>query len=188
MKPNRVTKSEYAKLRGCAPSAVTRAIKEGYTPLAFAGLFSLVSNLLYLALPIYTFQIYGRVMTSYSVPTLLVITFGVLLAFVISGVIDDYRARVLVNFGVVMDQRVSGRVFSALFSELPSAPLQVSSEGLTWAPVAEGEVSTTDEECPGARRYPFVTGFTPEQHRGCLAERLFDFFGGKDDAAGTPAR
>lgn len=29
MKPNRVTKSEYAKLRGCAASAVTRAIKEG---------------------------------------------------------------------------------------------------------------------------------------------------------------
>lgn len=94
---------------------LTRAIKEGYTPLAFAGLFTLVSNLLYLALPIYTFQIYGRVMTSYSVPTLLVITFGVLLAFIISGVIDDYRARVMVNFGVVMDQRVSGRVFSALF-------------------------------------------------------------------------
>ena len=61
--------------------------------VAFAGLFSLVSNLLYLALPIYTFQIYGRVMTSYSVRTLLVITFGVLLAFVISGVIDDYRAQ-----------------------------------------------------------------------------------------------
>ncbi|MDF2901252.1 MAG: type secretion system permease/ATPase [Phenylobacterium sp.] len=97
---------------------LTRAIKEGYTPLAFAGLFSLVSNLLYLALPIYTFQIYGRVMTSYSVPTLLVITFGVLLAFIISGVIDDYRAKVLVNFGVVMDQRVSGRVFSALFDSV----------------------------------------------------------------------
>lgn len=29
MKPNRVTKKEYATLRGCAPSAVTRAIKEG---------------------------------------------------------------------------------------------------------------------------------------------------------------
>lgn len=29
MKPQRVTKSEYAKLRKCAPSAVTRAIKEG---------------------------------------------------------------------------------------------------------------------------------------------------------------
>jgi phage terminase Nu1 subunit (DNA packaging protein) len=29
VKPNRVTKSQYAKLRGCAASAVTRAIKEG---------------------------------------------------------------------------------------------------------------------------------------------------------------
>jgi phage terminase Nu1 subunit (DNA packaging protein) len=29
VKPQRVTKSEYAKLRKCAPSAVTRAIKEG---------------------------------------------------------------------------------------------------------------------------------------------------------------
>ena len=94
---------------------LTRAIKEGYAPLAFAGVFSLVSNLLYLALPIYTFQIYGRVMTSYSVPTLLVISFAVLLAFFVSGLIDDFRAKVMVNFGVVMDQRVSGRVFTALF-------------------------------------------------------------------------
>lgn len=94
---------------------LTRAIREGYKPLAYAGLFSLVSNLLYLALPIYTFQIYGRVMSSYSVPTLLVLTFMVLLAFVISGLVDDYRAKVLVNYGLIMDQRVSGRVFSALF-------------------------------------------------------------------------
>ena len=97
---------------------LTRAIKEGYTPLAYAGLFSLVSNLLYLALPIFTFQIYGRVMASYSVPTLLVLTFMVLLAFLISGLIDDYRAKVLINYGVAMDQRVSGRVFSALFDSV----------------------------------------------------------------------
>ncbi|WP_374532473.1 type I secretion system permease/ATPase [Phenylobacterium sp.] len=97
---------------------LTRAIKEGYTPLAYAGVFSLVSNLLYLALPIFTFQIYGRVMASYSVPTLLVLTFMVLLAFLISGLIDDYRAKVLINYGVAMDQRVSGRVFSALFDSV----------------------------------------------------------------------
>ncbi|WP_332767524.1 type I secretion system permease/ATPase [Phenylobacterium sp.] len=94
---------------------LTRSIKEGYTPLWFAAGFSAVSNLLYLALPLYTFQIYGRVMTSYSVPTLVVITVAVLAAFIISGLIDDYRAKVLINFGVVMDQRVSGKVFSALF-------------------------------------------------------------------------
>ncbi|MES2895147.1 MAG: type I secretion system permease/ATPase [Pseudomonadota bacterium] len=94
---------------------LTRSIKEGYTPLWFAAGFSAVSNVLYLALPLYTFQIYGRVMTSYSVPTLVVITVAVLAAFIVSGLIDDYRAKVLINFGVVMDQRVSGKVFSALF-------------------------------------------------------------------------
>ncbi|MDP3749231.1 MAG: type I secretion system permease/ATPase [Phenylobacterium sp.] len=94
---------------------LTRSIKEGYTPLWFAAGFSAVSNVLYLALPLYTFQIYGRVMTSYSVPTLVVITVAVLGAFIVSGLIDDYRAKVLINFGVVMDQRVSGKVFSALF-------------------------------------------------------------------------
>ncbi|WP_293400447.1 type I secretion system permease/ATPase [Phenylobacterium sp.] len=107
---------------------LTRAIKEGYKPLAYAGGFSLVSNLLYLALPIFTFQIYGRVLSSYSVPTLLVLTFMVMLAFLVSGLIDDYRAKVLINYGVIMDQRVSGRVFSALFDTVirgnPSARSQ----------------------------------------------------------------
>jgi len=109
---------------------LTRAIKEGYTPLLFAGLFSLVSNLLYLALPIYTFQIYGRVMLSYSVPTLLVITFAVLGAFIVSGIIDDYRAKVLINFGVVMDQRVSGKVFSALFDGAVRGSPSIRSQAL----------------------------------------------------------
>lgn len=94
---------------------LTRAIREGYPSLAAAAGFSLVSNLLYMALPLYTFQIYGRVMSSGSVPTLLVITFGVLFTFAVSGVIDHYRAKVLINYGLVMDQRVSGHVFSALF-------------------------------------------------------------------------
>ena len=56
---------------------LSRAVKEGYRPLVYAAAFSLVSNLLYLALPLYTFHIYGGVMTSGSVPTLLVITTGV---------------------------------------------------------------------------------------------------------------
>ena len=94
---------------------LTRAVKEGYGPLAYAAGFSLVSNLLYLALPLYTFHIYGGVMSSASIPTLLVVTFGVLGAFVMSGVIDHYRAKVLINFGVLMDQRVSGHVFAVLF-------------------------------------------------------------------------
>ena len=94
---------------------LTRAVKEGYAPLAVAAGFSLVSNLLYMALPLYTFQIYGRVMTSASTATLLVITFGVLVCFLVSGVVDHYRAKVLIHFGVLLDQRVSGHIFAALF-------------------------------------------------------------------------
>jgi len=69
-------------------NVLTGALKEGSRPLAFAAGFSLISNLLYLALPLYTFQIYGRVLSSHSVSTLIVLTVGTLLVFLISGVID----------------------------------------------------------------------------------------------------
>lgn len=97
---------------------LTRAIKQGYTPLAFAFAFSLASNLLYFAMPLYTFQIYGRVMASSSVASLLVLTITVLGAFAISSVIDHYRAKVLVSMGVALDHRVSGQVFTALFDRV----------------------------------------------------------------------
>lgn len=94
---------------------LTRALKDGATPLAFAGGFSLISNLLYLALPLYTFQIYGRVLASYSISTLVVLTVGALLVFLISGVIDELRTRVLISYGITLDQKVSSHVFAALF-------------------------------------------------------------------------
>jgi PrtD family type I secretion system ABC transporter len=92
-----------------------RALREGYKPAVVAFGFSLVSNLLYLALPLYTYQIYGRVMVSQNQATLWSLTAITLFVFAISSVIDDYRARILINYGVVLDQRVSGRVFVALF-------------------------------------------------------------------------
>lgn len=109
---------------------LTRAVKEGYQPLAFAFAFSLASNLLYLAMPLYTFHIYGGVMTSGSLETLWVITFGVMAAFVLSSIIDHYRAKVLINFGVLMDQRVSGHVFAALFEGGARGTPQAKSQAL----------------------------------------------------------
>lgn len=109
---------------------LTRALKEGMSPLAFAGLFSFVSNLLYLALPLYTFQIYGRVLSSYSVPTLVVLTVGVLVVFLISSVIDELRTRVLINYGIMLDQRVSSHVFAALFDAERRGGTQARSQAL----------------------------------------------------------
>jgi PrtD family type I secretion system ABC transporter len=92
-----------------------RALREGYKPAAVAFMFSLVSNLLYLALPLYTYQVYGRVMVSQNQATLWMLTLVTLFVFAISSVIDDFRARILINYGVALDQRVSGRVFTGLF-------------------------------------------------------------------------
>ena len=92
-----------------------RALREGYKPAAVAFGFSLVSNLLYLALPLYTYQIYGRVMVSQNQSTLWMLTLVTLFVFCVSGAIDDFRARVLINYGVALDQRVSGRIFTSLF-------------------------------------------------------------------------
>ena len=74
-----------------------RALRDGYKPAAVAFGFSLVSNLHYLALPLYTFQVYGSVLSSQSQATLLSLTLITLFVFVISSVIDDLRARIMIN-------------------------------------------------------------------------------------------
>ncbi|MEG3185183.1 penicillin-binding protein 1B [Novilysobacter erysipheiresistens] len=51
------------------------------------------------------------------------------------------------------------RVWSNLFSRLPSAPLKVGDKGLDWQWVVGS--NTTDAGCPGARRFAFVAGFAP---------------------------
>ncbi|CAN7204484.1 type I secretion system permease/ATPase [Phenylobacterium sp. LjRoot219] len=96
-------------------NALTRALHDGKRPFIVAAVFSFFSNVLYLAMPLYTFQVYGRVMQSESQSTLWVLTFITVFVFAVSSVIDDYRARILINYGVMLDQRVSGRLFSGLF-------------------------------------------------------------------------
>nr|WP_225876321.1 penicillin-binding protein 1B [Lysobacter terrestris] len=58
------------------------------------------------------------------------------------------------------------RVWSAMFARLPSAPLQVGSKGIDWQWVIGS--NTTDADCAGARRMPFVAGFAP-QYTPCPA-------------------
>jgi len=96
-------------------NVLTRTLSDGKHPFAVAASFSFFSNLMYLALPLYTYQVYGRVLVSQNIPTLVVLTAITLFCFAVSSAIDDYRARILINYGVMLDQRVSGKVFSALF-------------------------------------------------------------------------
>ena len=98
-------------------NVLTRALAEGRRPFAVAAAFSFFSNVLYLALPLSTYQIYGRVLISQNVPTLLVLTAITGFVFAVSSAIDDVRAQILINYGVLLDQRVSGRIFTAMFDD-----------------------------------------------------------------------
>ena len=60
------------------------------------------------------------------------------------------------------------RVWSGIFSRLPSAPLDVAGKGLDWQWVAQS--ASTDAGCPGARRFPFVAGFAPAYQPCVYAE------------------
>jgi len=97
------------------PSMLADALAMGKTSFMFAGLFSLASNLLYLALPIYTNQIYSRVLSSHSGSTLIVLTVGAAFVFLLSGILDHFRAQVLINFGVAFDRKLASTTFAALF-------------------------------------------------------------------------
>ncbi|HVI58198.1 MAG TPA: penicillin-binding protein 1B [Luteimonas sp.] len=74
------------------------------------------------------------------------------------------------------------RVWSGLFSRLPSAPLKVGSEGLDWQWVAQS--SSTDASCPGARRFPFAAGYAPPYEPCVYAEPDYPQDGEQDEGGG----
>jgi len=141
-------------------NVLTRALQEGKRPFAVAATFSFFSNLLYLAMPLYTYQVYGRVMQSESQATLWVLTFITVFVFGVSSVIDDYRARVLINYGVALDQRVSGRLFSSLFDAAvrgdPSGRAQVLRDLDTFRQTLTGVAAAAFFDLPWIPVFIFV--------------------------------
>jgi PrtD family type I secretion system ABC transporter len=79
--------------------------------LACAGIFSFFMNVLTLAIPLYSIQVYDRVMVSGSGSTLLVLTIAVLGGLAAATALEDIRTRLLVALGIHFDQQLAGRVF-----------------------------------------------------------------------------
>ncbi len=69
------------------------------------------------------------------------------------------------------------RVWSALFGELPSAPLRLTRNALEWAWVDPEYYAETDPDCPGAQRFAFVRGHLPDDYTGCRMQRIRDWLG-----------
>ncbi|TDK20521.1 penicillin-binding protein 1B [Luteimonas aestuarii] len=76
------------------------------------------------------------------------------------------------------------RVWSGMFSRLPSAPLRVGDAGLDWQWVAQS--NATDASCPGARRFAFVNGFAPP-YQSCV-QAMPGLFEGEGEGEGQERR
>src|SRR5437016_1249624 len=75
---------------------------------AFGGVaaFSAAINLLMLAGPLYMLQIYDRVLSSRSVPTLVALSLFLVGAYGFQAVLDLIRARIVVRAAALLDRRL----------------------------------------------------------------------------------
>ena len=90
--------------------------------LAAAVLFSIFVNLLMLTSPLYMLQVYDRVLVSRSQETLLALSLLATFLFLVLGVLDHARARVMARIGARLQARLDARVLSAAFRRLAVAP------------------------------------------------------------------
>jgi PrtD family type I secretion system ABC transporter len=111
-------------------SLLELTLRLGRPAIVSAAIFSLGVNILFLALPLYTTQVYSRVLTSGSLQTLFVITIITIFAFIVSEILDFLQSRILAGFGTMLDQRVSGHVFAALFDGIVRRDAQAGAQAL----------------------------------------------------------
>jgi len=81
--------------------------------LAGAAVFSLFINVLMLTVPIYSLQVYDRVLNSRSVMTLIVLSAVVIGLLLAGGLLDAMRNRLLTRVGTTFDEQVGPRAFIA---------------------------------------------------------------------------
>jgi PrtD family type I secretion system ABC transporter len=78
------------------------------------GLFSGIVNILMLAGPLYMLQIYDRVLSSRSVPTLIALTVFLVGAYAFQAALDLIRSRVVVRAAALLDKRLALNVHAAV--------------------------------------------------------------------------
>lgn len=92
-----------------------RTVLSGYKRLlVWAAAFSVFVNILTLSIPLYTIQMFDRVLPSGSGATLIVLTIAVLGGIAVSSALEEIRARLLVALGVQFDAQLSTQLFDRL--------------------------------------------------------------------------
>jgi ATP-binding cassette subfamily C protein len=89
------------------------------------GLFSFLINLLMLTGPVYMLQIYDRVLSSGSVPTLVALSVIVVALYGFMAILDLVRQRILIRIGHKFDDEIG----DAAFSSYVDAPMKLGPLG-----------------------------------------------------------
>ena len=105
---------------GLAELAAARAASRQAVRIAF--LFSALVNLLMLTAPLYMLQVYDRVLVSRSEETLIALSLLMAFLFLVMGVLDHARGRIMARVGARLQARLDPRVLSAAFRRLSTAP------------------------------------------------------------------
>jgi ATP-binding cassette subfamily C protein len=87
--------------------AVSRAFAKVRADWFHVGVFSAVVNVLMLTSPLYMLQVYDRVVSGRSVPTLVAISVIALIAFLLQGALDMFRLKLLSRMGAKIDRELS---------------------------------------------------------------------------------
>lgn len=96
-----------------AAEGVGRALRRSRGLFIAVGVFSGVINVLALTGALYMLQVYDRVLTSRSVPTLVALSMLMFTLFFANGILDLIRTRIMTRIGLRVDEDLRDRVFDA---------------------------------------------------------------------------
>lgn len=100
--------------RACYPALIT----------VFA--LSLFINVAMLTLPLFSMQLYDRVLSSGNINTLVFLAMIAAFFLILSGILDYARAGILVRAGHLFEERLRGPLFNTLFhSSTQSSPASI---------------------------------------------------------------
>lgn len=96
----------------------------------FAFLFSLFINTLQLVFPIYMLLIYDKVLVSRSLPTLMTVTVGAVMALAVMASLDFLRSRLLVRASVAVDRTLTHPVITEMVRDAARIDSKSYREGI----------------------------------------------------------
>jgi PrtD family type I secretion system ABC transporter len=93
---------------------ITDVLKGSRGSLLSAGFFSGVVNVLMLTGPLFMLQVYDRVLSSGSVPTLVALAVITMVLYAYYGFLEYVRSRIMVRIGRRIEESLRGRVFDTV--------------------------------------------------------------------------